>query len=193
MKRYAIQEVWVNDPDLSGRQLVDIATECEKQGAIIAIVPIIGSVPSFAVDAVNIGGQVLIRERKIPRRPLYETSKRLSDFLAAFIGLILLSPLMISIGILIRITSKGPAIFRQSRIGKRGKPFTFYKYRTMYVESNPVAISPITHQDPRITPLGRFLRRTSLDELPQLFNVLLGQMSLVDPRPEMPFIVEKYS
>jgi len=93
---------------------------------------------------------------------------------------------------LIKKDSPGPAFFRQERVGKDGEKFLMYKFRTMNVESDPYAITPNDNQDPRITRVGRILRRMSLDETPQFFNVLKGEMSIVGPRPEMPFIVKEY-
>jgi lipopolysaccharide/colanic/teichoic acid biosynthesis glycosyltransferase len=99
---------------------------------------------------------------------------------------------MLAIGLLIRLTSRGPALFRQQRIGKDGKPFRMLKFRTMHVHTSGEAESPRKADDPRITPIGRWLRRFSLDELPQLINVLRGEMSLVGPRPERPSFVEEF-
>jgi lipopolysaccharide/colanic/teichoic acid biosynthesis glycosyltransferase len=95
----------------------------------------------------------------------------------------ILLPAFIVIAIAIRLTSKGPAIFRQERVGKDGKPFVFYKFRTMRSGVEPFGPSPKSSDDPRLTKVGRFLREYSLDELPQLFNVLKGDMSIVGPRP----------
>ena len=107
--------------------------------------------------------------------------------------MILGAPLFLILGVLIKLDSKGPVFFRQERIGKNGKPFLMYKLRTMKTSASPYQYSPDQSTDPRITRIGRFLRRTSLDELPQLFNILRGMMSLVGPRPEMPFIVQQYT
>jgi lipopolysaccharide/colanic/teichoic acid biosynthesis glycosyltransferase len=97
------------------------------------------------------------------------------------------------ITILIWVDSPGPALFVQKRVGQNGALFDLFKFRTMYAESPTYEYSPKECRDPRITPIGRFLRRTSLDELPQLLNVIRGEMSLVGPRPEMPFIVDTYN
>jgi lipopolysaccharide/colanic/teichoic acid biosynthesis glycosyltransferase len=94
---------------------------------------------------------------------------------------------------LIKLDSKGSALFRQERVGLNGRRFHMFKFRTMYANASAYAFSPKESDDCRITRLGRILRRTSLDELPQLLNVLLGNMSLVGPRPEMPFIVDTYT
>jgi lipopolysaccharide/colanic/teichoic acid biosynthesis glycosyltransferase len=109
--------------------------------------------------------------------------KRLCDIVLSAIALAALSPLLAVIVIVIKVGGKGPAIFRQERAGKDGKSFSFYKFRTMKVDADPFGPSPKSGDDPRLTRVGRFLREYSLDELPQLFNVLKGDMSIVGPRP----------
>jgi exopolysaccharide biosynthesis polyprenyl glycosylphosphotransferase len=141
--------------------------------------------------------------------------KRAMDIAGGAIGILLLSPIMIAIAVAVKLTSNGPILFRQQRVGHFGKRFTFLKFRSMRPANDsavhqeymrqfiagsaasanqgggPVPVFKITN-DPRVTPLGRFLRRTSLDELPQFFNVLLGDMSLVGPRPPIPYEVDCY-
>ena len=119
-------------------------------------------------------------------------TKRLLDFVGASLGLILLSPVMLWCARRIARESPGPALFRQLRVGRNGVIFQIHKFRTMYTSVDQYAVAPHDAEDLRITPFGRWLRATSLDELPQLFDVLLGRMSLVSPRPEMPFIVDTY-
>jgi lipopolysaccharide/colanic/teichoic acid biosynthesis glycosyltransferase len=109
--------------------------------------------------------------------------KRVFDFLASGLLLMVLAPLLVGLGVAIRLGSRGPALFRQERAGKAGRPFTFYKFRTMRPEADPFGPSPKSGDDPRLTRLGRFLREYSLDELPQLVNIFKGDMSLVGPRP----------
>ncbi len=133
-----------------------------------------------------------LRQHTAPRRS-YAFSKRLLDLVVSSLLLLLLSPLLLLIALLIRISSPGPALFVQRRAGRSGTLFNMYKFRSMSCTAQRYAYSPKTSTDPRITRLGRFLRQTSLDELPQLLNVFLGEMSLVGPRPEMPFIVHRYS
>jgi len=138
--------------------------------------------------------------------------KRGVDVVLSLAMLTVLSPLMLAIALLIKLTSKGPVIFRQARIGLNrrsaaqppyvgrdrrkqnlgGRPFRIYKFRTMYADAPKYETKPSRSDDPRITPVGRFLRKTALDELPQFLNVLRGEMSLVGPRPEMSFIVARY-
>jgi lipopolysaccharide/colanic/teichoic acid biosynthesis glycosyltransferase len=118
--------------------------------------------------------------------------KRLFDIVASAAGLILLSPVMLLTALLIKLDSRGPVFFKQQRVGKGFRPFLIYKFRTM-VEDAPQRGSSITvGADPRITRIGRFLRKTKFDELPQLINVLKGDMSLVGPRPEVPRYVEMF-
>lgn len=120
-------------------------------------------------------------------------TKRLLDLLLALLGLVSLMVFAPILAVLVKISSPGPVLFSQDRVGKDGRLFVIYKFRTMYVDAPKYGYSPKGNPDPRVTPIGRFLRRSKLDELPQLINVLLGEMSLVGPRPEMPFIVEQYS
>ena len=113
---------------------------------------------------------------------------------AALFGLIFLSPVLIIVGILIRLKMPGgPVIFKQRRVGQHGKLFTMYKFRSMEIQKESEEKKAWTvKNDPRVTGIGKFMRHTSLDELPQLFNILKGEMSLVGPRPERPFFVEKF-
>lgn len=144
------------------------------------------------LDHTDMDGLLLASFRRINRSAFYSMFKRLIDVAVSGSLLLLLSPIMLMIAVLIRKTSSGPALFKQERVGKDGKLFSMYKYRSMFVESAAYEVSPSDTSDQRITPIGRFVRKTSLDELPQLINVLKGEMSLVGPRPEMPFIVKTY-
>jgi len=131
-------------------------------------------------------------QQQIDSRPFYDLFKRMIDFSIAFIGISITLPLWLIIGLVIKINSSGPIFFTQSRIGLNGKPFKIFKFRTMKTDSNRYAPCPTDKDDIRITSFGRWLRKLSLDEIPQLINVLRGEMSLVGPRPEMPFIVNTY-
>ncbi len=123
-------------------------------------------------------------------RRSFERFKRISDFLLAMIGVVIASPILVFAAILIKLTSRGPVIYRQSRIGLNGEVFRIYKLRTMQADAEQITGAVWAREnDPRITPVGRVLRKTHIDEIPQLFNVLRGQMSIVGPRPERPEIV----
>ncbi len=128
------------------------------------------------------------------RRPIsYTLIKRVADMSIAAFVLIVSSPLLLLLVLIVRASSRGPALFFQERVGQGGRRFTMIKLRTMVTTARAYATSPgCDTTDPRITPIGRFLRRTKLDELPQCINVLRGEMSIVGPRPEMPFIVDQY-
>ncbi|MBW9157844.1 sugar transferase [Clostridium tagluense] len=142
-------------------------------------------------------------QKHIHDKKLHFIMKRLMDIILSTIGIIILSPLYLALIVAIKLDSKGPALFKQIRVGKDGKDFTIYKFRTMIVQAeskrelniDPNDLENFVFQsksDNRITKLGKFLRRSSLDEIPQLFNVLFGQMSLVGPRPEIPEVVNYY-
>lgn len=148
--------------------------------------------------------QVTLSQEKINRRYFYRSLKRLFDFCASLIALIPLSVIFLLIAILIKLDDRGPVIFTQTRVGRNGKLFKIYKFRSMRVNAEDLLEKLKAHNqvegpmfkmkdDPRITRVGKFLRKTSLDELPQLLNVLKGDMSLVGPRPPLPAEVEQYS
>jgi len=123
----------------------------------------------------------------------YTIVKRTIDLILSAFLMVLIAPLLFTIAFIIKLDSPGPALFVQKRVGRNGELFNIYKFRSMYANAPMYDFSPATSDDPRITRIGRFMRRTSLDELPQLMNVFLGNMSLVGPRPEMPFIVQEYT
>ena len=144
-----------------------------------------------------------IQATKIERRP-YDVAKRFFDIVLSLCGLVILSPLFLITAVAIRLDSKGPAFYSQKRIGKNGKPFKMYKFRSMCVDAEQqlerlAALNErdgptfkITH-DPQVTRVGRFIRKTCIDELPQLINILRGEMSLVGPRPPLPNEVAVYT
>jgi len=123
----------------------------------------------------------------------YGLSRRVIDIALSVMVIVFFSPVWLLLAIIIAIATGENPIFTHQRVGKGGKKFTCYKFRTMKKEAGKYEFGPTTPDDSRITVIGRFLRRTSLDEIPQFFNVLVGDMGLVGPRPEMPFIVERYN
>lgn len=127
------------------------------------------------------------------REHRYRPMKRALDVCCTLAVLPLVAPVMLLLAAAILVDSPGPVIFRHRRLGWRGRPFMLYKFRTMRRDAQPYAPHPESRRDARVTRVGRFLRRTNLDELPQLLNVLRGEMSLVGPRPEMPHIVAAYT
>src|SRR5579864_6892043 len=190
--RYGANLIIIAIP-LTSHRFFEAINEALAAHARVAFVPS-HFVPSGALlDYDDIDGVLLARFGNGLHRRAYEAVKRIGDLLGSILIMTLGAPIFLLLTLLIKLDSKGPAFFGQERIGRHGRPFRMYKFRTMYVDAPRYEYSPRVSSDPRITRFGRFLRRTSLDELPQLLNVLLGQMSLVGPRPEMPFIVEQYT
>jgi exopolysaccharide biosynthesis polyprenyl glycosylphosphotransferase len=146
-----------------------------------------------AVEWVDIDGIMIWRPRADDCLSLYRVIKRGIDLLGSAILLTVLAPVFAIISVAIQVSSPGDVLFRQERIGRGGRRFTMLKFRSMHQHACGDELSPRTGADSRISGIGRFLRKTSLDELPQLLNVLTGEMSLVGPRPEMPFLVDGYT
>jgi exopolysaccharide biosynthesis polyprenyl glycosylphosphotransferase len=187
-----VREVFVAMPSLSHTRMLSIVLDCEDLGMTFRVVTNLFEVLTAGTPIDLVDDLPLVRLGRHRTHPLYEPVKRAVDVIGASIGLILLGPVMLWCARKIVSESPGPAIFRQERVGRDGKIFHIHKFRTMYSDVERYAVAPKDGFDRRITPFGRFLRITSLDELPQLFDVLRGQMSLVGPRPEMPFIVDTY-
>ncbi len=174
--------------------IVEMMVRCERSMVAFQLVPDLFRILTSKVDIRSIGGVPLLG---MGRWPLDHFGnrwlKRLEDICGALVGLLLTGPLILVLAVLVKRSSGGPVFFRQERCGESGAPFTIYKLRTMQVDaeeaSGPVWASP---DDPRRTPLGAFMRRYNLDELPQFWNVLKGDMSLVGPRPERPHFVEQF-
>lgn len=167
---------------------------CEKSGVHTKFIPDYNSlVPSHPYTE-DLMGLPVINIRYVPlTNTLNWVAKRAIDIIGSFLGIVLLSPLMLFAAIAVKCSSPGPVIFKQERVGLHNKPFHMYKFRTMEMQKQTAEEQAWTvRDDPRVTKVGRFLRRTSLDELPQLFNILMGEMSLVGPRPERPQFVEKF-
>jgi len=179
-------------PSIRQEKLNAIAIETKRAGVTLAFVPTRMMYEHEWVDYADIDGIMLATVNPAARMFLFEQVKRLADLFLSLIGLFVLSPLFVLIACAIRLDSEGPILFKQGRVGKDGRIFEINKFRSMRVDTEKYEDSPITPNDSRITKIGRFLRKTSLDELPQLMNVIKGDMSLVGPRPEMPFIVEGY-
>ena len=175
-------------------RLEEIVNLCEKSGVHTKFIPDYNSLIPGKPYTEDLGGLPVINIRYVPlSNTVNAVMKRTVDIVGSFVGLVVTSPLLLVVAIAIRATSKGPVFFSQERIGQHNRPFKMYKFRTMYVQDvKEEKKGWTTKDDPRVTKVGRFLRRTSIDELPQLFNILVGDMSLVGPRPERPQYVEKF-
>lgn len=175
-------------------KLNKIVAECEKSGVHTKFIPDYGNIIPTRPYTEDLLGLPVINIRYVPLSNTFNALiKRLTDIVGSIICIIIFSPVMLVSAILVKATSSGPLIFKQERVGLHNKPFQMYKFRTMYVQTEEEERKGWTQKnDPRVTSVGRFLRKTSLDEFPQLFNVLKGDMSLVGPRPERPQYVEKF-
>lgn len=175
-------------------RLEEIVNLCEKSGVHTKFIPDYNSVIPSKPYTEDLNGLPVINIRHVPlTNTLNMVAKRAFDIVFGAIALVIFSPVLLVTALLIKCTSEGPVIFKQERVGLHNKPFQMYKFRTMELQKPSEEKKEwTTRDDPRVTKVGRVLRRTSIDELPQLFNVLLGDMSLVGPRPERPFFVEKF-
>jgi exopolysaccharide biosynthesis polyprenyl glycosylphosphotransferase len=192
IRRHSADLVIVAIPSIGRDPFLHTVEEAFKANARVSFVPS-HFVPDRWVDYQDIDGVLLASFERAPRKIAYELFKRLCDVVGSSLFMLLGSPLFLLIALLIKMDSPGPVWFKQERIGQNGQVFKMFKFRTMMRQASPYDYSPRASADPRITRIGRILRRTSLDELPQMLNVLHGNMSLVGPRPEMPFIVQQYS
>ena len=187
-----IEEVFLAIPSLSQKRQMELIVACEETGADFKIVSDIFGVitQQVKIDEIDEIPVIKLSHGRLP--PTHSFIKRVMDLVISgilFIPAIVMWPFIV---LAIRTDSKGPAVFKQKRVGRDGKIFLMYKFRTMFKDTPRFKEAPDTPEDPRITRVGRFLRKYSLDEIPQLLNVIKGDMSMVGPRPEMPFIVDRY-
>lgn len=175
-------------------RLESIVNICEKSGVHTKFIPDYNSVIPSRPYLEDLDGLAVVNIRRVPLNNMANMLiKRLVDIVGALVAIILSSPFMLAAAISVKATSRGPLIFKQERVGLHNKPFQMYKFRSMEVQSSADEKKGwTTKNDPRVTKVGRILRSTSIDELPQFFNVLKGDMSLIGPRPERPLFVEKF-
>ena len=175
-------------------RLEQIVAMCEKSGVHTKFIPDYSTIIPTKPYTEDILGLPVINIRYVPLSNTFNAMvKRIMDVLGSIAAIIVASPVMLLMCILIKATSRGPLIYKQERVGLHNKTFWMYKFRSMEVQPESEEKKAWTvKNDPRVTGIGKFMRRTSIDELPQLFNILKGDMSLVGPRPERPFFVEKF-
>ena len=193
IEQHAISEVIIGLPDASHQELLSIISLCERGRVGIKIFPDVFQIMATEVNIGHLNGLPLLTVRDVALRGWRLTLKRVVDVVGSAVGLILLSPLMLLTAIFIKLGSPGPAFYAQERMGLDTKSFPCIKFRSMRQDAE-AKTGPVwaTKDDPRRTRLGAFLRHFSFDEFPQLINILLGQMSLVGPRPERPVFVEQF-
>jgi Undecaprenyl-phosphate glucose phosphotransferase len=192
IEKYHVEHVFIALPMSrynDARKVFDIVSQMLVEVRLVADVP---TMAGLSLTTTNLDGLPVIGLRESPHFGMNVVIKRIMDFVISSIALILLAPLMLLIAVVVKATSKGPIFFRQKRCGLNGKLFEMLKFRSMYLDSEKGGPAMTLKDDDRVTPIGKFLRKTSLDELPQFINVFLGSMSLVGPRPEQPEFVAKF-
>ena len=188
-----VDEVVVSLEEKDFGLLGHIIEVCEQEGVKSSLLPFYTKYMPMRPYIDEVEGMPLINLRRVPLDNMLNSFvKRSFDIFWSLLGLLLLAPFLLAVAIGVKLSSPGPVIYSQERVGLNKKVFTMYKFRSMAVEGNADKTTWGTRGDPRRTRFGTFLRKYSIDELPQLFNVLRGDMSLVGPRPERPFFVEKF-
>jgi len=189
---YQVDEVIIAIPEKGHREAVRIISYCERGRVSIKVFPDIFQFVTTDASIDDLGGLPLLTVRDSALRGYALVVKRLLDIAGSIVGMIVLAPLLMLVAIAIKLESPGPAFFVQLRMGLDGKPFRMLKFRSMRSDAEEYGPGWTVDDDPRQTRLGRLLRRIDVDELPNLINVLVGEMSLVGPRPEQPFYVSEF-
>jgi exopolysaccharide biosynthesis polyprenyl glycosylphosphotransferase len=191
IKEKSIEEVIIAIESSEHENIKKIINELEGENVYVKVIPDMYDILSGHVKMTSIFGAPLI-EIKHQIMPLWQQAfKRAFDIVISAIVLTLFFPILFTIGLIVALTSKGPAIYTHERIGRYGKPFKIYKFRSMYTDAEKNGPALSSKEDKRITPFGRFLRKSRMDELPQFYNVLIGEMSIVGPRPERQFFIDQ--
>lgn len=194
LSKMALDEIAITLSVIEYEKLEKIVAICEKSGVHTKFVPDYYSFIPTTPYTEDLFGLPVINIRNVPLSNTYNRIvKRLVDLFGAIFALVIFSIPMLLVVLIIKLTSPGPIIFSQMRIGRHNRQFKMFKFRSMELQpENAEKKAWTTHSDPRVTGIGKFIRKTSIDELPQLFNVIKGDMSLVGPRPERPFFVDKF-
>ncbi len=192
IERERVDEVIIAVPNASSEELLSVISKCDRSSIGIKVVPDMFQIMAGQMSIGELSGLPLLNMRDVALRGWKLTLKRVVDVIGSACGLVLGAPFFFLMAALVKLDSAGPALFSQERMGLDGERFHVIKFRTMRIDAEKAGPQWTTKDDPRRTRLGGFLRRTNIDELPQLINVLLGHMSLVGPRPEQPYYVEQF-
>ena len=192
IQEHEIEEVIIGRPELSHQELLAIISRCERGQVGIKIFPDLFQIIATELSIGDLGGLPLLSVRDVALRGWKLTLKRAVDLVGSAAALIVLSPVLMLVSVAIKLDSAGPVFYAQERMGLDAKPFWCLKFRSMRIDAEEQGPGWTTEDDPRVTRLGRLIRRFSIDELPQFINVLVGEMSLVGPRPERPIYVEQF-
>jgi Undecaprenyl-phosphate glucose phosphotransferase len=189
---HQIDQVIIALPEATHQEILMLISECERGKVTIKVFPDMFQYMASQVSIDDLGGLPLLTVRNIALSGWKRTAKRLMDVVGAACGLVVISPLMMLMAVLIKLDSRGPVFYAQERMGLDARPFQILKFRSMRQDAEAHGAGWTVENDPRTTRLGRFIRRANVDELPQLINVLIGEMSLVGPRPERPIYVNQF-
>ena len=189
---HGIDEVIIGLPEATHQELVGIISQCEREKVSIRVFPDVFQIMASEVTISDLGGLPLLTIRDVALRGWKLTLKRIVDMAFSGIFLLVASPIMMLTALLIKVDSPGPVFFAQERMGLDAKPFKMLKFRSMRADAERSGPGWTTKDDPRRTRVGTFIRKTSVDEFPQFINVLMGDMSVVGPRPEQPAYVEQF-
>jgi len=190
--KYQVDEVIIALPEATHQEILMLISECERGKVTIKVFPDVFQYMAGQVSIGDLGGLPLLTVRDVALRGWRRVAKRLLDVVGAACALVLLSPLLMLMSLLVKLDSRGPAFYAQERMGLDGRPFMILKFRSMRTDAEANGPGWTVENDPRTTRLGRLIRRINVDELPQFVNVLIGDMSLVGPRPERPIWVNQY-
>ncbi len=190
--RYQPDEIIIALPPVSDAEILHVINICQRDRLSLKVFPDVYDIMAAGVTIDDLGGLPLMSVRDSAARSWRAAAKRMTDVLVGGLILILISPFLLLFALLVKFDSPGPVFFVQERMGLDGKLFPMVKFRSMRIDSEAKGPGWTVKDDPRITRLGRFIRKYSIDELPQFINVLLGDMSLVGPRPEQPSFVEQF-
>jgi exopolysaccharide biosynthesis polyprenyl glycosylphosphotransferase len=191
IKKYNVEEVIVAIESSEKEKIKEILQKLVLTDIIIKIIPSIYDIVGGYIKLDTLYDIPFICIQKSPMSRSNQILKRILDIVISLTSIIILSPAYITIAIVVKLSSEGPSFYKQERIGLYGKPFKILKFRSMYIDAEKDGPALSSENDNRITPVGRFLRKTRLDEIPQFFNVLLGQMSIVGPRPERQYYIDQ--
>jgi exopolysaccharide biosynthesis polyprenyl glycosylphosphotransferase len=189
---YRVEQVIIALSETKRNEIVELVTLCQRGRVDIKVYPDIFAYMAGDMNVDDLGGSPLLTVRDIALRGWKLSLKRSLDVFGSFFGLIFLSPILLLVALAIRLESEGPVFYSQIRMGLDGRPFPIIKFRSMRQDAESNGPGWTRKNDPRVTRIGSFIRKTEIDELPQLINVLLGQMSLVGPRPERPYYVNQF-
>jgi Undecaprenyl-phosphate glucose phosphotransferase len=192
IEQHQVDEVIIALPEAPHREILLLISECEKDKVVIKVYPDLFQIMAGQMSIGDLGGLPLLTVRDVALRGWQRASKRALDLVGSAVGLVLLSPFFMLMAALIKLDSPGPVFYAQERMGLDARPFLILKFRSMRSDAEKHGPGWTVEGDPRVTRLGRIIRRLNVDELPQLINVLLGEMSLVGPRPERPVYVQQF-